>query len=359
MRTKMHYVRADDRSRGGDHPHYYRPERLQSRASSIFGNSGQQTTAAAGFPYRFVFPANHPALSGPVYSQYMQQQHPEQPEQLFSAEDMYTAPSTRQHPLSNQKHPHLQYQQHHQLGYDFFGGGGGGAKHQPYQVVKQPKHYQNYELAPGIAAAAGHPQPPYSPAPAQPIMLLIPSSGQPGAPYQTLVLVPSTAGHHPPPSAHHPVFAGFQPQMQQQLQSAPQFLQPGFVTHPRGAPTVVGYPSGLGKFPGTAQLFHRSHETHQQRPPHHPHHKPPPAQSTSYQGSGSAHMPHATASGAAEASQQPLEDKVSVSTGVSAENSEAGSSGEQTKSDDEKKPPTPEFGDRTSTKPPPKRIVVT
>jgi len=374
-KTKIHYVRADDRSQS-DHPYYFRPERLQSRASSIFGSSGQPSTAAAGFPYRFVFPANHPALSGPVYSEYqLQQPNQQQSEQLFSAEDLYTAPATtKQHPLSNHKHLR-QYPQNQQFGYDFFGGGGGsvsgnigGGKHQPYHLVKQPKHYQRFELAP---SPVDNHQSPYSSPPvppiAQPIMLLIPTSGQPGSPYQTLVLVPSSTNPVPQPPPQNPIFSGYQqPQMQQlqQLHAVPQFLQPGFITHPRGAPMMAGYPSnGLGKFPGTAQIIHRSHEPHHQQQTIHQQHKPqqsslPQSPATSYQGSGSTHLAHAKTAGPSRPAQQPLEDKVSESTGASGENSDDRvDSSTETKSEEKKS--SPEFGERTSTKPPPKRIVVT
>ncbi|CAI6348509.1 unnamed protein product [Macrosiphum euphorbiae] len=416
-RTRVHYVRSDDRSRRGDqyYPESYYPERLQSRASSIFGPSIQ--TSAAGFPYRFVFPANHPALSGSMYSQFAQ--NPHQPEPAgYSAEDLFgPQPTAKQHPLSDLKHRQHQQQQQQQnqhqqqqqqigyesmakMQYDFLGGGGGGkiqAQQQPsatyhHHLIKQPKHYQSYELAPNVLQQSLHQSPyPSSPSIGQPIMLLIPSSGQPGAPYQTLVLVPSSGSPSPLP-APVPLFPGFHQQVQHQHgPPGQQFVQQsgGFVTtHPRGPPLVAGFPSGLGgggfggglglggsgvsglgKFPG-AQLFHRSHEPLPKHPNHQQHqHKAsssssiPLLQPTSYQGSGSTHVSHTTAAGSA--AQQPLEDKVGQGTGTSGEKSDDrdddgrdGISGSgETKSEEK----SPEFGDKTTVKPikPIKRIVVT
>ncbi|XP_060852750.1 cyclin-dependent kinase 8-like [Rhopalosiphum padi] len=430
-RTRVHYIRAEDRSRHNDPYYYPERERFQSRASSIFGPSIQ--TSAAGFPYRFVFPANHPALSGSMYSQFVQNPHQPEPA-TYSAEDLFgPQPVAKQHPLSDLKHRQHQQQQQQQqqqqnqhqqqqqqigyesmakMQYDFLGGGGGGGsgkmqvQQQPsatyhHHLIKQPKHYQSYELAPNALQQPLH-QPlhqshqspfPSTPAPiGQPIMLLIPSSGQPGAPYQTLVLVPST-GSPSPLSPQVPLFSGFHQQVQHQHGPPGQHFvqQPGgfITTHPRGPPLVAGFPSGLGgggfggglglagesvpglgKFPG-AQLFHRSHETLPKHPSHQQHqhqHKAsssrPSLQPTSYQGSGSTHVSHTTAAGSSE--QQPLEDKVGQSTGTSGEKSDernddgggggnGGSDSTETKSEENK---SPEFGDKTTVKPL-KRIVVT
>lgn len=408
-RTRVHYVSADGRSRRGD-PYYY-PERLQSRASSIFGPSIQ--TSAAGFPYRFVFPANHPALSGSMYSQYVQNPHQPEPA-AYSAEDLFgPQPMVKQHPLSDLKHRQHQQQQQQQnqqqqigydssmakMQYDFLGGGGGG-KIQPQQqpsatyhhhLIKQPKHYQSYELAPNSLQQPLH-QSPYPSTPSsmgQPIMLLIPSSGQPGAPYQTLVLVPSSTSPSPLP-APISMFPGFHQQVQHQHgPPGQQFVQQsgGFITtHPRGPPLVAGFPSGLGgggfggglglgggvaglgKFSG-AQLFHRSHEPlpkhlnhqqHQHKASSSPSSMPLLQQPTSYQGSGSTHVSHTTAAGSA--AQQPLEDKVGHGTGTSGEKSEdrddSGSDGNSGSTETKSEEKSPEFGDKTTVKPI-KRIVVT
>ncbi|XP_027848588.2 cyclin-dependent kinase 8-like [Aphis gossypii] len=416
-RTKVHYVRADDRSRNGD-PYYY-PERMQSRASSIFGPSIQ--TSAAGFPYRFVFPANHPALSGSAYSQFVQNPHQPEPPS-YSAEDLFgPQPVAKQHPLSDLKHRQHQQQQQQQqnqhqqqqqqigyetmakMQYDFLGGGGGGgggkiqSLQQPsatyhHHIIKQPKHYQSYELAPNTLQQPLH-QSPYPPTPSavgQPIMLLIPSSGQPGAPYQTLVLVPSPASPSPLPPAV-PLFSGFhQPVQHHRGPHSQQFVQSpgGFITtHPRSPPLVAGFPSGLGgggfggglgfggesvsglgKFPG-AQLFHRSHDTHPKHPSHQQHqHKAssslpssrPLLQPASYQGSGSTHVSHTTAAGGSSA--QPLEDKVGQSTGTSGEKpddrNDDGADGSSVSTETKSEDKSPEFGDKTTVKPL-KRIVVT
>jgi len=282
--------------------------------------------------------------------------------------------------------------------YDFLGGGGGGGgkmqvQQQPpatyhHHLIKQPKHYQSYELASNALQQSLHPSPyPSTPASvAQPIMLLIPSSGQPGAPYQTLVLVPSSAPPSPLPPPAVPLFPGFHQQVQHQHGPPPgqQFVQQsgGFVTtQPRGPPLVAGFPSGLGgglglglgggggisglgKYPG-AQLFHRSHETLPNHPNHHQQHlqhkaSPSSMQPTSYQGSGSAHMTSHTAAAGSEA-QQPLEDKVGHGTGTSGEKSDdrnddgGGGAGDAENKGEDK---SPEFGDKTTVKPI-KRIVVT
>ncbi|XP_025413970.1 ecdysone-induced protein 75B-like [Sipha flava] len=413
VKTRVHYIRAEDRSRGAVNSYF--PERLQSRTSSIFGSAGGQAqTAATGFPYRFVFPANHPALSRPVYSSpFAQTSH--QSESPYSAEDLFSPSSSKHHPLSefkNQQQQPLGYETIGKVQYEYFGGGGGGGKHlvqpQPYHLIKQPKHYQSYELGPNAANTVQHQPnqpvhqsfyPSTSASVAQPIMLLIPSSGQPGAPYQTLVLVPSSASSPPPspppppslPQHQSPVFTGFHPQIHH-LPPPAQFL-PGFVTHPRGPPMVASFPSGLGgggggsiglgRFPG-AQLFHRSHEPLQKQQHHSQysqqkssHSSPlqlPPSTSyqspASYQGSGSVNVQHTTATGsasaaaaataaaaaaAAAAAQQPLEDKVSHGSGASGENSDDRSENSAETKREEK---SPEFGDKTNAKLP-KRIVVT
>lgn len=385
VRTRVHYVDAEERSR--EHDQYIVPTRFQSRASSMFSPSLQSPASATGFPYRFVFPANHPAINQPVFSQYLQNPT-HQPEHLYSAEDIYTLPAAKQHQLfpdykhyQQQKKQHQQHQQQQpqqqlnfesvgQVQHDFLGGGeGGGKQHvsqpQPYHVIKQPKHYQSYELATSVAAPV-HQLPYQSVATAasvaQPIMLLIPSSGQPGAPYQTLVLVPSSTAASAPPAS---VFSGFHPQFQQ-LQTLPTQFLPGFVTHSRGSPVqVTGFPSGiggnggagLGKFPG-AQLFHRSHDPLQ--PQQQLHRQPHKTLPTSYQGSGSTHVSHSTATGAD--TQQPLEDKVGHGTEASGENSDERVGGNSAETKHEEKtplqPPSSDFGDKTSTKLP-KRIVVT
>lgn len=279
--------------------------------------------------------------------------------------------------------------------YDFLGGGVSvGGKMQAHQqqptssyhhhLIKQPKHYQSYELATNPQQSLN--QSPYQPSAssvAQPIMLLIPSSGQPGAPYQTLVLVPSSVAPSPPPV---PLFPGFHQQIQHQHGPLGQnFVQQpgGFITtHPRGLPLVATFPSGLGgsfvggggsgvsglgKFSG-AQLFHRSHEPlpskhlihHQQHQHKGSSSMPLLQQPTSYQGSGSAHVSHTAA--AESAAQQPLEDKVGQTSGTSGEKSDdrdddggGGVSGSaETKAEDK----SPEFGDKTTVKSI-KRIVVT
>jgi len=170
-----------------------------------------------------------------MYSQFVQ--NPHQPEPVaYSDEDLFGPQPTanKQYPLSDLKH--RQHQQHQQqqnqqqqqqigydssmakMQYDFLGGGGGGkiqAQQQPsatyhHHLIKQPKHYQSYELAPNSLQQPLH-QAPYPSTPSsmgQPIMLLIPSSGQPGAPYQTLVLVPSSAPPSPLP-APVSLFPGF------------------------------------------------------------------------------------------------------------------------------------------------------
>lgn len=386
--TRVHYLRSDDRM----HADSNRPQRFQSRVSSMFGTSaatGQSATSAA-FPYRFVFPANHPALhaAAPTYTHFAHHQQHHQPQQAelpqysTSDEDLFQAKQT--HDKRHQHHHQLPQQQQHQHAayesvgrpqYEFLAGGHKQPHHaSPYMQFKQPKHYQSFELAPGpsqypSAAAA---------AVSQPIMLLIPSSGQPGAPYQTLVLVPSGAASTPlSQSTGFPGFVQHQHQFSQAQNLVPQFLQPGFVTHPRGAaaptmPLVTGFPSafdgaavagGLGRFPG-AQLFHRSHDT---RPPpqqrqqllHRQQHKASAPPTSSYQGSGSAHVPHTTPTS------QPLQNKISHGdTGASAENPDdrvdtsAETSAETTKPSATADEKPPEFGDKTNAKSSAKRIVV-
>lgn len=378
VRHRVHYIRADDRDGShGNTPYYYR-QRLQSRASSIFGAAGQPGAAAA-FPYRFVFPANHPALhAAPAYTHYVHQQNAHQSEPLYSSvEDVYQPTKHQQQQQPQHQQPQRQQPQQHAFEttgrpqYEFLmgggGGGGGSNKHhvsQPYLQLKQPKHYQSYELAPNLVSSLTPPS--FTPTlpqfpsgtVSQPIMLLIPSSSNPGAPYQTLVLVPS-----PGAAATPPVFPNFQQQLHQAQNLVPQFLQPGFdATHPRNVPLMAAFPSGLGgggggaaglgKFPG-AQLFHRSHEPQQQSLLHHQHKSSSssssPSSSVPYQGSGSSHVSHATA-------QQPLEDKVSHGSGASGENSDDRvDSSAETKQKEEK---LPEFGEKTIVKPSPKRIVV-